>query len=138
MNKQDKTKLLLKILIGAAWIDGVIQQEERQYLNNMAQEKGFAENPEIKPLLSELRVVQPVECYAWLKTYLGESPTQEDYQNLFGAISALIYSDSNVDVEEAKLLNRLQLLDPAKEEPQSAFDKLLKSIQKLYRRSIGV
>lgn len=32
MSKENKTKLLIKILVGAAWIDGVIQAEEREYL----------------------------------------------------------------------------------------------------------
>lgn len=45
---------LVKILIGAAWIDGRIQPEERQYLRKIAQEKGVANEPEIQPLLHEL------------------------------------------------------------------------------------
>ena len=32
MNTANKTKLLMKIVIGAAWIDGIIHQEERDYL----------------------------------------------------------------------------------------------------------
>lgn len=138
MEDKTKTKQLLKILIGAAWIDGVIQAEERQYLHNMATEQGVAEDPEIKPLLSQLRVVQPPECYGWLREYLGEHPSEEDYQSLIEAISALIYSDDNVETEEAKLLERVQRLDPTKETSQSAFDKVLQKVQKLYQRSMNL
>jgi uncharacterized membrane protein YebE (DUF533 family) len=129
-------KQLLKILIGAAWIDGIIQPEERNYLRRMAVEHQLAEDPQIKPLLSELKPVQPAECHRWLEEYLGENPTQADYQELLEKISGLIYSDGDVDVREAKLIEKLQLLDPANEPRKSVFDKVLKKIQKLYKQAI--
>lgn len=138
MDSQTKTKQLLKILIGAAWIDGVVQPEEQQFLLKMAKDHGIAEDREIKPLLFQLRQVTSVECYEWLQSYLGDSHSQEDYQKLFESISALIYSDGNVHTEEAKLLTRLQLLDPAQDTNSSVFEKVLRAIQKLYRKSIGI
>ena len=125
---------LVKILIGSAWLDGKIQPEERSYLNRIAQEKGVAQDPEIYPLLQDLRQVETAECYQWVQEYLGNSPTTADYQNLLEAISGLIYSDSDVDTEEAKLLTQMQLLDPANHEPQPAHNAVIKEIQKLYRR----
>ena len=125
---------LVKILIGSAWLDGKIQPEERTYLNRIAQEKGVAQDPEIYPLLQDLRQVETAECYQWVQDYLGNSPTTADYQNLLEAISGLIYSDSDVDTEEAKLLTQMQLLDPANHEPQPAHNAVMKEIQKLYRR----
>ncbi|MEC4895040.1 MAG: TerB family tellurite resistance protein [Oscillatoria sp. PMC 1051.18] len=136
MPKTTKTKQLLKILIGAAWIDGTIQAEEREHIKNMAQENNLANDPEIKSLLSEIKQVKPAECYNWLEDYLGENPSKEDYQDLIEAISALIYSDNEVAIEESKLLTRLQLLDPENEPPKSAFDKAIKKIQKLYRQAV--
>lgn len=132
----NKNKKLLKILIGAAWIDGTVQVEEREYLHKMATEKGLAEDPEIKPLLSEIKQVKPQECYDWLNAYLGENQTQADYEHLLEALSALIYSDGEVDTAEAKLLNQLQELDPANDPPQTVFNKFLKSVQVLYRKAI--
>lgn len=129
-------KQLVKILIGAAWIDGRIQPEERQYLRQVAQQSNVAEDPEIRPLLNELKSVSSDECYRWVQEYLGEHPSQEDYQGLIEAISALIYSDGDVDTEEAKLLTRLQLLDPAQTSPKSTHNNVLKAIQKLYHRWI--
>ncbi|WP_017305852.1 TerB family tellurite resistance protein [Spirulina subsalsa] len=132
----NKQKKLLKILIGAAWIDGTVQAEEREYLHKMAQQEGLANDPEIKPLLSELRQVKPQECYDWLNAYLGENHTQEDYQELLEALSAIIYSDGQVDTAEAKLLTQLQELDPANDPPQTVFNKFLKSVQLLYRKAL--
>ncbi|HEY9829224.1 MAG TPA: TerB family tellurite resistance protein [Stenomitos sp.] len=130
-------KQLVKILIGAAWIDGKIQQEEREYLQRVAKETGIADDPEIQPLLYELRAVLPDECYTWMKEYLGDRPSSEDYQRLIEALSALIYSDGEVATEEAKLLTRLQLLDPdSGTPPKSSHNNVLKTIQKLYRRWI--
>jgi len=131
-------KKLVKILIGAAWIDGRIQPEERQYLREIAQAKGLSNDPEIKPWLYELVPVQSQECYKWLQEYLGENPSHEDCENLIEAISGLIYSDGEVAVEEAKLLMKLQDISNASDSHQPAHNVLLKKIQKLYRRWVEV
>jgi len=136
MVASSNVKQLIKILIGAAWIDGKVQTEEREYLHRVAKQAEVADDPEIQPLLNELRAVSADECYRWVEEYIGERPSQEDYQQMIEALSALIYSDGDVDTEEAKLLTRLQLLDPASESPQSASNKVLKTIQNVYRRWI--
>jgi uncharacterized membrane protein YebE (DUF533 family) len=136
MKNDNKNKQLLKILIGAAWIDGIVQPEERVYLRQVAAEKELSEDPEIKPLLFELKPVNPSECYQWLENYLGENPNLEDYQNLLEAIGALIYSDGQVDTREAQLLNQLENLGKDRESKHSIFDKILKKIQKLYKKAI--
>lgn len=134
----NNVKQLVKILIGAAWLDGKIQPEERKYLERVAQDKGVATDPEIYPLLHELRQVQTAECYQWLKEYLGDRPSSEEYQNLVEAISGLIYSDGDVATEEAKMLSKLQSLDPKNDSPQPAHHAVLKAIQKLYRHWVEV
>ncbi len=131
-----KMKKILKILIGAAWIDGVIQPEERKYLRRVAQDFDLADDPEIQPLLSELKPIQPVECYQWLEDYLGENHSFEDYLELLEKISGLIYSDGSVDIRETKLIEKIQNLDPNQESNKSIFDKLLRRIQKLYRAAV--
>jgi uncharacterized tellurite resistance protein B-like protein len=137
MTETTDLKNLMKILIGTAWIDGEIQPEERTYLHRVAQEKGIADDPDIQPLLQEFKSVNPTECYGLVKEYLGTNPTSESCQHLIEAISALIYSDGNVANEEAKLLNQLQLLDPANASPEQETNAVLKSIQELYRRWIA-
>ena len=78
----EKMKQVLKILIAAAWIDGVIQSEERAYLRRVAQDFQLADDPEIQPWLSELKPVQPVECYQWLEEYFEENHSAEEYHQL--------------------------------------------------------
>jgi hypothetical protein len=132
-----KMKQIIKILIAAAWIDGVIQPEERAYLRRVAQDFQLADDPEIRPLLSELRPVQAVECYQWLEEYFGENHSAEDYQQLLEKISGLIYSDGFVDVREAKLVEAIQSCDPANPDCRnSTWDRILRKIQKLYKAAI--
>jgi hypothetical protein len=127
-------KSLVKILIGAAWLDGRIQPEERQYLYQVAKAKGVDKDPEIHPLLYELRPVQPNECYDWVQEYLGDRPSSEECQNLMEALSGLIYSDGEVAIEEAKLLTKLQQLSQASDSHHQGQGAMLQQIQKLYRR----
>jgi uncharacterized membrane protein YebE (DUF533 family) len=138
MSINNDIKSLIRILIGAAWIDGRIQPEERQYLRQLAQEKGVASDPEIKPWLYELVPVQPQQCYEWVKEYLGDRPSSEECQNLIQAISGLIYSDGEVATEEARLLMKLQQLSESERSTQVGFNDLLKQIQKLYRRWVEI
>ena len=130
-------KQILKILIAAAWIDGVIQPEERTYLRRVAEDFQLADDPEIRPLLSELRPVKATECYQWLEEYFGENHTAEEYHQLLEKISALVYSDGYVDVREAKLIEAIQSCDPANPDcKNSVWDRMLRKIRKVYRSAI--
>jgi uncharacterized tellurite resistance protein B-like protein len=131
-----KNKQLLKILIGVAWIDGIIQPSERSYLRQVAVREKLDDDPEIKPLLSELKPVKTSECYQWLEEYLGDHPSPETYQDLLASISTLIYSDDDVDTQEAKLLTKVQSFDPTHDTPRSRLDKLVAGIQKLYDKAM--
>ncbi|XWK88133.1 MAG: TerB family tellurite resistance protein [Phormidium sp.] len=126
--------ILFKILVGVAWIDGKIQPEEREYLYRLAKEKGVENDPEIYPWLYEFRTVAPSQCYEWVQEYLGDRPSSEKCQNLIEAISALIYSDSEVTSEEAQLINTIQQLDPANHPPQTIPSAVLGAVQKVYKR----
>ena len=130
-------KDLFKILVGAAWIDGEIQESELKYLQRIVTENELANDPEVQSLLSIETPIPPNKCYLWLEDYLGNNPTEKDYQNLVSSLSALVYSDGYIDTEEAKLLTQIQNLDLNKSSPKSAFDKFLHAIQKFYRRSIN-
>ena len=98
----------------------------------------FTRWPRIAASPTEARPIQPSECYQWLKAYLGEQPDQEAYQGLVEQLSALIYSDNQVDTEEAKLLAELQALDPSQPSPKSALDKAIATMQRLYRQAVGL
>ncbi|MFN9174050.1 MAG: TerB family tellurite resistance protein [Synechocystis sp.] len=137
MGKITKTKQLLKILIGAAWLDGVIQTEERQYLRKLAAEYELETDPELQTLLSELKAVQAPECYAWVNEYLGDYPSDQDYLDLLETLSGLLYSDGDIQIQEAQLLASLQDSDPTQLPQKSSIDRFLSKVQRLYRRAIA-
>ncbi|MBD2043804.1 TerB family tellurite resistance protein [Microcoleus sp. FACHB-672] len=137
MADNSSAKQFVKILIGAAWIDGQIQPEERKYLQQVAKDKGLADDAEIQLLLFEFRTVHPKECYQWIREYLGEHPSAEDFHELIEAISMVVYSDGVVAIEEARLLTNIKLLDPANTSSEPAFNNVLKAVQELYQRWLG-
>ncbi|MGB0561687.1 MAG: TerB family tellurite resistance protein [Spirulinaceae cyanobacterium] len=132
----EKTKALLKILMGAAWLDGVIQPEERQYLHTMAQTHHLDQDPEIKALLSEAQPIAPAECMTWISQFLAEYGTESDYETLLESLSALIYSDGDVQVEEAKVLTEVQAMSPPAGGESDWGKTLLRKIQQLYKQAV--
>ncbi len=128
------TNKIIKILIAAAWIDGEIQPEERDYLHKMATEQNLIDDPEIKLLLLADKPIPSSDCHRWVKEYLGEHPTVEDYRALIGTLGGLIYADGIVEVQEAELLNSLEQLDPTLETEASFSDKFLKILGKFTRK----
>ena len=108
--KTRKTQKLLKILIGAAWIDGVIEPEERRYLHCVATELDLEDDPEIRALLSEIKQVTAPECYQWIDEYTTDNSNIRDYQDLLEKISGLIYSDGYVDVRETQLIEKTTIM----------------------------
>jgi len=130
-------KTLIKILIGAAWLDGKIQQEEREYLHRVVREKGLENDAELSPLLYEFRPVKPQECYNWVQEYLGSHPTSERCQQLIEAISGLIYSDGTVANEEAKLLTDLQIIEESDKGNKTPDHSVLNAVRSLYKRWVN-
>jgi uncharacterized tellurite resistance protein B-like protein len=137
MTSDRKVKQMMQILIGAAWLDGKMQPEERQYLEKVVQQHQLTEDADIQSLLSDSASIKPEQFYQWLQEHLGDRPSTEEYYQLIDKISALIYSDGDIDMKEAEVLNRLQSLDPTQASPESLWDHILKTIQKLYRRWIA-
>jgi hypothetical protein len=131
MSTPSHLKLLVKILIGAAWLDGIVQPEERKYLEQIVAAHGLDEDREIKPLLYGLVAVKPDECDQWVKEYLGDSPTPDRYQELLTAVSGLIYSDGEVATNEAKLLMSLQ---PTDSPSSSQIHPVLDRLRRLYQQ----
>ncbi len=105
---------LLKILIGVAWIDGQVQDNERSLILQIAQEQGLAADPILSDLLSNMgdQTVQITDCQHWIHDYLGDHPSPANYQQLLEALSSIIYSDNDVATAEAQLLMDYQQLDP--------------------------
>jgi uncharacterized tellurite resistance protein B-like protein len=130
-------KQLLKILIGAAWLDGKVQPEEQKRLRRIAEKKGVLTDSELHPWLYGLRAVSTDECYQWIDEYLGQTPEPEAIQELLEEISGLIYSDGDVDSAEAQILNLLQRKEAEATVDLTLHDTVTHAIQKLYRRWIS-
>jgi hypothetical protein len=129
MTIQSQSRLLMKILIGVAWLDGAIQPEERQYLAKVAQTHQLDLDPEIESLLAGRISLAAADCEHWIQEYLGDRSIH-DNDGLIEAISGLIYSDGDVAVDEAKLLVNIQSV------PSSA-PPLVSKIQQLYKKALG-
>ncbi|WP_374875978.1 TerB family tellurite resistance protein [Microseira sp. BLCC-F43] len=106
-------KQLVKLLSGIAWIDGVLEPGEQAFWQRIINEKGLAEDPEIKSLLSVDKLVQPEECYSWLQAYLGNNCSDKDFQELYEALNSLMYSDGTLDSEEKELLAEIAATEVA-------------------------
>jgi hypothetical protein len=131
----ETTTLPLKILIGAAWLDGKVQPEEQDYLLRVARAHGVAEDAELKPLLHGLRSVTKAECYRWLEDYLGEKPSPTAWEQLMEYVGGLIYSDGEVNTEEARLLSQMQSqLHPDEREGNGVKQRVVKKLQTLYQQ----
>ncbi len=133
MDTQSQSQLLMKILIGVAWLDGEIHPEERQYLSKVAHAHDLDHDTEVEPLLTGTMKVTTKECEQWIQAYLGDRSIHDD-DRLIEAISGLIYSDGDVAVAEAKLLVNIQS-KPASAQPTQ--QPLVTKIQQLYRKALG-
>jgi hypothetical protein len=129
MDTKAQSRLLMKILIGVAWLDGAIQPEEHHYLAKVAQAHQLEQDTEVEPLLTGTIAVTATECEQWIQEYLGDRSIHDD-DGLIEAISGLIYSDGDVAVAEAKLLVNIQST-PAAAPP------LVSKIQQLYKKALG-
>jgi uncharacterized tellurite resistance protein B-like protein len=130
----NKAKQLLKILIGAAWLDGKVQPEERERLHQIAQQRGLLNDTGLHPWLNGERSVSVEECHRQIDEYLGPHPALEKVQELLEEISGLIYIDGDVDNSEAQLLTDLQQREDAASSSSILPSTIARSIQNLYRR----
>ena len=133
MDSQSQVQLLVKILIGVAWLDGKIEPEERQYLAKVAKIHHLDRDTEISPLLNGTMIVTPAECEQWIKIYLEDrSINDDDY--LIEVISGLIYSDGDVAIAEAKLLIDIQ---SAPSSVPTTEKSVVTKIRKLYQNWVA-
>ncbi|WP_373539646.1 TerB family tellurite resistance protein [Chamaesiphon sp.] len=129
MDTQSQPRLLMKILIGVAWLDGEIQPQERQYLAKVAQTHHLEQDTQIDSLLTGNLKVTATDCEQWIQDYLGTRSIYDD-DLLIEAISGLIYSDGDVATAEAKLLIDIQSEPTAISSPTPP---LIAKIQRLYQ-----
>ncbi len=122
---------LLKVTIGIAWIDGVLEPGEREYIEQIIGQQKLTNPREIESLLNQ--PVPAEQCYNWLEDYLGKNPNALKYQELYENISTLISSDTEVQTEEAKLLQFLSDKKTRKQKFQERLTKIFLDSQFLKR-----
>jgi hypothetical protein len=107
MDNQSQNRLLIKILIGVAWLDEQIQAEERRFLTRVFQAHQLDGDAELQSMMDGKIAVTQAECESWIQEYLGDRSIYDD-DRLIEAISAIVYMDGDVANLEAKLLNDIQ------------------------------
>ena len=99
--------LMLKILIGSAWIDQHLVPAEVNYLNRLLQRYHLEHDPELQVLLRT--PIAPAQTEQWLIAYLKDSSDTERLK-LLAAIGNLLISDEEVSAIEHDLLDEFHRL----------------------------
>ncbi len=102
MDTKEQQKLLLKILIGAAWVDRNLEPQEIDYLQQLLQQYNLHSDSELQQLLEQPVPIAQTEF--WIIDYLEESTNTERMQ-LLSAIASLLMADENVSEIEHDLLD---------------------------------
>jgi hypothetical protein len=138
MDSAQHQHLMLKILIGSAWMDQHLEPEEVAYLNKVLLRSHLEHNAELQGLLST--PVEPTQTEQWLVTYLRDSPDAERLK-LLAAIGNLLIADDEVSDVEHDLLDEFHTLMgriPSPLEPLpdvgEVAPQILKQVGQFFRR----
>ena len=141
MDLAHQHKLMLKILIGSAWIDSQLEPEEVTYLEKVLARFDLVRDSELQALVKS--AVSPEQTQRWLTAYLKDSPDSERLK-LLAAIGNLLISDDVVSAVEHDLLDEfheLMVTIPAPAEPMASplsevGPKILKRVGQFFRRVV--
>jgi hypothetical protein len=138
MDSAQHQHLMLKILIGSAWVDQHLEPEEVAYLNKVLLRVHLEHNAELQGLLST--PVEPTQTEQWLVSYLRDSPDAERLK-LLAAIGNLLIADDEVSDVEHDLLDEFHTLMasiPSPPEPLpdlgEVAPKILQQVGQFFRR----
>lgn len=133
MDSQYQHQLMLKIIIGAAWVDGHLEGTEVQYLQTLLERYQLTHAPDIMALLEKPVPLRQTE--RWMVEYLADN-TEIERQKLLAAIGKLVIVDDNVMPQEHNLLDDYYTLMaeiPARSEETPT---LVASVGKFVRQAI--
>ena len=102
MEPQYQHKLMLKIVIGSAWVDGHLEPSETRYLQTLLERYHLTRDPELLALLEQPVSLRQTE--RWMVEYLADT-TDEERQRLLAAIGKLVIADDSVLPPEHRLLD---------------------------------
>ncbi len=133
-----KQKLLIRIVLGAAWADGKLEPNEISYLHQILSEQALTEDPEIQTFFHEAPSDYQMEL--WLVQYLSATDVPERLGAL-AQIANLLMADGVVSSAEHDFLDEIHTLMaqiPPRPENlhKSTTDNLLSSLGKIMRRLV--
>lgn len=104
MEPQNQHKLMLKIIIGSAWVDGHLEPAEVQYLQTLLDRYQLTHASDVLALLEEPVPLSQTEL--WMVEYLADTTeTEIERQRLLGAIGKVVIADDTVLPQEYALLD---------------------------------
>lgn len=134
MAPQHQHKLMLKIIIGSAWVDGHLEPTEAQYLQTLLDRYQLTHAPDLLALLEEPVPLSQTEL--WMVEYLADT-TETERQRLLAAIGKLVIADNTVLPQEHALLDDYYALMaeiPARpEKPPTLVETVGKFVRKAAR-----
>jgi hypothetical protein len=136
MNSTVQHHLMLKILIGSAWVDGVLESHELDYLHTLLDRYGEEHNAELRKLLAKPTPIQQTE--QWMAEYLYNA-TGTERQQLLGAMGNLLYSDRDVTASEHVLIDDFYTMTariPAHAEPPEVVQEAVHSVGQLVKNVV--
>lgn len=132
-------KLLMQLVIGAAWVDGELDRPERQYLQALLERQKLDQDPDLLALLDTPIALPQLE--AWLVLFLQGTSTPTRLAAL-ATIANLLMADGVVNRSEHNLIDEIHSLMaqiPAsrdEEEYRQAAPGLVQGLRGLVRRAL--
>lgn len=130
MIDQELSNAVAKVLIAAAWVDGVVQPEEERFLRDfITRMPGIDENTwdDLAPLLE--RPIYEAERIRMLRDMRNLILDQKDRRFAIQAINQLFISDGEIAPEEEEAVK--QMVSIINGDETAVYQEMLKMIQKL-------
>lgn len=130
-HSEAQTQLLMKIIIGAAWIDHHLEPAEVGYLNQLLERHRLTHRPELKSLLDT--PVPPQQTERWMVEYLQQT-TELDRQKALAAIAKMLIADDTVSDSEHDLLDDFYLMMERIPPQPEALTQLVETVGQFARK----
>ncbi|WP_309385968.1 TerB family tellurite resistance protein [Cerasicoccus frondis] len=130
MIKKELSLAVAKVLIAAAWVDGVVQPEEERFLSDfILRMPGIDENTwrDLSPLLE--RPIYEAERIRMLRDMRLLIADQKDRRFAIQAINQLFISDGEIAPEEEEAVR--QMVSIINGDETAVYQEMLKMIQRL-------
>ncbi|WP_309399894.1 TerB family tellurite resistance protein [Cerasicoccus maritimus] len=130
MIKQELSLAVAKVLIAAAWVDGIVQEEEERFLRDfIIRMPGIDESTweELAPMLE--RPIYEAERIRMLRDMRLLIADQKDRRFAIQAINQLFISDGEIAPEEEEAVR--QMVSIINGDESAVYQEMLKMIQRL-------